>query len=68
MRFWFKKKTKLKKDKDIDAVVEEFTEESPSKNEKQLRLLSRLHYLRKLNARFVKGTDVKSATKKEKSK
>jgi hypothetical protein len=64
MRFWFKKKA----DEDIDAVVKEFEEELPSTKVKRLPLLSRLRCRLKLNALFARGTNAKSAAKKEKSK
>ena len=53
---------------DIDAVVDEFTEDLPSTKEKPLPLPSPRPYRRKLNAQSAKGTSVKSVTTKEKSK
>tara|TARA_R110002012_G_scaffold174113_6_gene338883 strand:+ start:380 stop:595 length:216 start_codon:yes stop_codon:yes gene_type:complete len=69
MRFWFRrKKHEQKKDSDIDAVVDEFVEELTSTKEKPSRLLSLRLFRQKSNARFVKETNAKSVTGKEKSK
>ena len=68
MRFWFRKKVEMKEDKDIDAVVDELEKEELPSKEKPSQSHSLHHYRQKLNALFAKGTDVKSVTKKEKSK
>ena len=68
MRFWFRKKTELKEDKDIDAAVDEIEKEELPSREKQSRLHFLRHYRRKSFVRYAKETDVESVKEKEKSK